>query len=695
MSKITRALQKIFGDGAGTGEFGIIGSKSSGLPATTKDIDNIQSDPNYSLGLFGITSDQGTSRLPYTEDMNSLFFMLTTNMKYMYQSGIPEWNIEDEYYNGISLVLHDGKIWKSISGVDLAPNKGNQPNENLDKWELLTYSNLTVSDLRLFTGGVDGQELKLSGHTLPGDVQMPPYFWDSSDSDDDNNGSRIKPTAVVGPGRWKWSNSVTKADPRTFGCDSSGGTNNTNELQEMVDSGISIEGSGTYKLNTSLLLKSGITIKGLGKKYSLKLYSDNDIEILSNSVSERIDNVIIDNVFIEKTVTGLTEKYEIHLSNPQVVTIKNSRVKSGHIDSQYSDVNVGGIWLEKTGAVTTAFLNHIENCWIQNNSIRFDNLTDSTIVGTYVWGHTREFTIGLFGSTTGAIDISGNPGLICSRYLGGIYLATAGQNQIRIINNEFDGNPALILGKGVFLAAATSQCIISGNTFWRCGDHAVHAIDPVGLIIDGNNFWKNNGNDDFQDDIRIEGVGFTPSRNVTSNNTHYIDEAKNNPGYAYNEVGLAPTGNLYNGNAVTPANYNPSLINYSETGSGEKLIHSGNSFDPQLRQAEERATVNPNGGILDMSLGDETSNSGYVGTLYVSLRRSDFATQSRQSIYDVFIIGSTGVFTLRNSNDGIGGGIPFTVSLLSSGIIRLVNTSTDSGQIAKTAMFFDGIKNRI
>lgn len=145
MSKVIRAVQKIFGTTAGTGEIGVIGSKSSGIAATSKDIKNIQSDPNYLLGFNGITSDQGTSRLPYTEDMNGLLYMTTSQIKYLFQSGIPKWDEEEDYYDEESFVFDEGILFKSLEGTDLSPNIGNKPYDNLDKWIPVSFKELTVT----------------------------------------------------------------------------------------------------------------------------------------------------------------------------------------------------------------------------------------------------------------------------------------------------------------------------------------------------------------------------------------------------------------------------------------------------------------------------------------------------------------------------------------------------------------------
>jgi len=138
MALLTRALQKIFGSTGGTGEFGQIGSKAAGAPATTKNLETMQALSEYDLGLNAIVSDQGTSVLPYLEDINSLFFLTTSQLAYLFQSGTPEWDDATEYYQGVSLVLHDGDIWIDTYGTVGTPNLNFNPTTNTDKWTSLT-----------------------------------------------------------------------------------------------------------------------------------------------------------------------------------------------------------------------------------------------------------------------------------------------------------------------------------------------------------------------------------------------------------------------------------------------------------------------------------------------------------------------------------------------------------------------------
>ncbi len=144
MPKLSKVKQRVFGATGSETEFGKIGSKSAGAPLTTKDLEAIQSLDEYSLGYFGITLDRGVSRLPYAEDLNSLFYLLTSQIAYLHQAGIPEWDAETEYYKDKSVVLHEGQLYTCLSGTEASPNRGLNPLETKGiRWKL-TFTPTTI-----------------------------------------------------------------------------------------------------------------------------------------------------------------------------------------------------------------------------------------------------------------------------------------------------------------------------------------------------------------------------------------------------------------------------------------------------------------------------------------------------------------------------------------------------------------------
>ena len=139
MAIISRVLQKIFGASGPTTEFGKIGSDNAGSPTTTKDLDEIQSLTDYyDQGLFPITNEK--SEPPRIEDFNSLFFMITTQLKYLFQNGIPEWIATENYYALNSFCSYNGVIYQSLLGTSISPNINNNPESSPTYWrDLFSY----------------------------------------------------------------------------------------------------------------------------------------------------------------------------------------------------------------------------------------------------------------------------------------------------------------------------------------------------------------------------------------------------------------------------------------------------------------------------------------------------------------------------------------------------------------------------
>lgn len=350
-------------------------------------------------------------------------------------------------------------------------------------------------------------------------------------------------------------------------------------------------------------------------------------------------------------------------------------------------------------------MNRVENCWMQNNSIYFQNVTDSTINGGFVWGHTRQFAIRLQGGGANAVEFV--VGLICSKFNGGIWIDGSSVNQIRIHGNEFDGNPLLDTGTGVYCPQSSLAVSITGNTFWGCDKHGVDVTDPVGWTITGNAFWKNNAADNFYDDVRISGVTFQPNGNVVSGNSHVIDESRTNKGYAIREVngGFNPVGNTYTGNGVlgSSAYQNPAILVLQQASQASNV---GVGSENNLRLLGDSVKVSRNdtvdvgvynivnaSGTLDLTVNTDTyfgNPGGFAGILSVSSTRYNFAGQSRRTVYSVVGYGSTATFTSLSSQDGSGGGAAFSLSMASDGVIRFTDTS---GQQVDVRMNFHGTRS--
>lgn len=132
MGILSRVTQLIFGSQAGAQQIGQIGSKSAGIPAYTTDLAAIQSLNAFLQGLYAITQ-QGVNP-PYIQDLNALYFLITSQLAYIFQAGVPEYDPETPYFNLISFVQVSGVLYQSISGTSAAPNVGNPPASSPAAW---------------------------------------------------------------------------------------------------------------------------------------------------------------------------------------------------------------------------------------------------------------------------------------------------------------------------------------------------------------------------------------------------------------------------------------------------------------------------------------------------------------------------------------------------------------------------------
>src|SRR5215471_18869082 len=97
MAKIPRKIAKIFGDNAGFQEISVFGTLQNGAPAYSTDLDIIQSLPNWGKAWKGAVI---ASNSPAIEDMNGFCLVVTQQIAYILQTGIPEWHPAQEYRIG-------------------------------------------------------------------------------------------------------------------------------------------------------------------------------------------------------------------------------------------------------------------------------------------------------------------------------------------------------------------------------------------------------------------------------------------------------------------------------------------------------------------------------------------------------------------------------------------------------------------
>lgn len=96
MAKIPRKTLKQFGSNAGLDSFfGQFGSKSAGLPQTSRDLTVIQQLAAWLDGWQDAVV--GGNKVSFLQDMNGLHYVFGTELCYLFQMGIPEWDAATTY----------------------------------------------------------------------------------------------------------------------------------------------------------------------------------------------------------------------------------------------------------------------------------------------------------------------------------------------------------------------------------------------------------------------------------------------------------------------------------------------------------------------------------------------------------------------------------------------------------------------
>lgn len=120
MAALPRVFHKIFGATGTSDNFGKFGSAKAGSAITTKDLATIMALSAWDTGWQDAIV--GSNKAPVLEEMNAHMFVHSTQMGYLFQSGIPEYNASTTYY--IGSVVRVGAYWYR-SLVD--NNIGNTP----------------------------------------------------------------------------------------------------------------------------------------------------------------------------------------------------------------------------------------------------------------------------------------------------------------------------------------------------------------------------------------------------------------------------------------------------------------------------------------------------------------------------------------------------------------------------------------
>lgn len=115
MAQLTRIIQKIFG--GGSSQNGQFGSAQLGTPTLSNDPSVIQGLPAWEQGWNSATISG--DKLPALEEVQGVDYVVTRQLAYLFQAGIPEWIATETYYEGSIARDSTGAIYKSLQDNNL------------------------------------------------------------------------------------------------------------------------------------------------------------------------------------------------------------------------------------------------------------------------------------------------------------------------------------------------------------------------------------------------------------------------------------------------------------------------------------------------------------------------------------------------------------------------------------------------
>lgn len=116
MARINRVTQKIFAGAASNN--GVFGSGQLGLNTVSNDLAVLQAGAAWPLGWN--SAIEGASKFPILEEFQALNYINTTQLSYLFQQGIPEWDAGTTYYaNSICTGAGNLKVYASLTNGNL------------------------------------------------------------------------------------------------------------------------------------------------------------------------------------------------------------------------------------------------------------------------------------------------------------------------------------------------------------------------------------------------------------------------------------------------------------------------------------------------------------------------------------------------------------------------------------------------
>ncbi len=165
MTKIQRTTQKIFGSNAPADDIAALGSFKTGTPIYTDNIATLQNETfeeGYSAALVA-------NEAPFMEEQNSIPYVLSKQLAYNFQEGIPEYDTGTTYYIGSIIKTLDNDN-TPVLYYSLIDNNTNNPLTDGTKWQKVELGGggLEVGDIgtALYIDETKGKRRRLNGSIL-------------------------------------------------------------------------------------------------------------------------------------------------------------------------------------------------------------------------------------------------------------------------------------------------------------------------------------------------------------------------------------------------------------------------------------------------------------------------------------------------------------------------------------------------
>lgn len=133
---LQRYEQEIFAGNSDNYETAVLGSFAAGQAVYSKTINELQSAA-YLLGWSACV--YGGNNAPFMEEMNALFYIITYQLAYLMQKGIPEYISSEMYYTG-NFCQVSGIIYRSLQNN----NQGNAPASSPEYWQQCNFMDMAT-----------------------------------------------------------------------------------------------------------------------------------------------------------------------------------------------------------------------------------------------------------------------------------------------------------------------------------------------------------------------------------------------------------------------------------------------------------------------------------------------------------------------------------------------------------------------